>query len=396
MLENNLQDQKYTLSKKEERVPTAEELKQLVYDELEILGLRLNGKSLLPMEDTKEFRRRLHAPAREILLADANKWLNYAWSKYNNYFAEGYEVEPKFVKPRLVEVISNFHRELFRLARYTWSLPYTKGYGRRLQYLVMDERNNKLIGILGLQSPPLSFPARDRLFAYPEGKKTEMVNQTMDIYTLGAIPPYSGLLGGKLIALAAASNEVRDAYKSKYNDRLTEMEERKIPANLVALTTTSAYGRSSIYNRLRYSDIVEFRSLGYTEGYGAFHLERLYLKFRQFLEDQDISTRGGFGKGPRIKWQTMVRTLERIGFDSELLHHGIKREVFLTPLVHNLKNFIEGVDCNPKYIDVTFNTLADYWYKRWLIPRSERVNGWCSWKREDLRKTLFHNLEEPL
>lgn len=373
-------------------VPTVDELRQLVLDELEILGLRLiNGRALEPIEDGKDFNRRLHAPAREILLTGAGRWIHYAWEKYGNYFANGDEVDPKHISPELIEVTTDKQKELFRLTRYTWSLPYTKGYGRRLQYLVMDKANNKLIGILGLQSPPLSFPARDRLFTYPEGRKTELINQTMDVYTLGAVPPYARLLGGKLIALTAASNEIRSAYKRKYTDQVTEMEKRQLPANLVALTTTSAYGRSSIYNRLRYCDTVKFQSLGYTEGYGAFHLERLYLKFRQFLEAQGIGTKGGFGTGPRIKWQIMVLALERIGFDSKLLQHGLKREAFLIPLIRNLVSFMNGSDSKPNYIDVSFETLAGYWRENWLLPRSERVNGWCDWNREEIAGTLLIN-----
>ncbi|MCB9420765.1 MAG: DUF4338 domain-containing protein [Ardenticatenaceae bacterium] len=388
--QSNQNTQPIILNNEQESIPTAEELRALVFDELETLGLRINGKSLEPVQNTKEFKRGVHAPAREILLSDASNWITYAWEKYSEYFASGREIEPKLITPELIEVTTKQQKELFRLARYTWSLPYTKGYGRRLQYLVMDGANGKLIGILGLQSPPLSFPARDRLFSYPEGKKTELVNQTMDIYTLGAIPPYSRLLGGKLIALTASSNELRDAYRRKYSDQITEMEGRKLPANLVALTTTSAYGRSSIYNRLRFKDAVEFRSLDYTEGYGAFHLERLYPTFRQFLEAQDISTCGGFGKGPRIKWQTMVRALRIIGFDSKLLHHGIKREAFLIPLIRNIKNFMEGIEPVPDYIDVPFETLSEFWRERWLIPRSERVDGWSSWSPEEIKYTLFN------
>jgi hypothetical protein len=172
------------------------------------------------------------------------------------------------------------------------------------------------------------------------------------------------------------------------------MEERKLPARLVALTTTSAYGRSSIYNRLRYNDTVKFQSLGYTEGYGAFHLERLYPKFRVFLEAQEISTSGGFGKGPRIKWQTMVRALEKIGFDSSLLRHGVKREIFLIPLIHNLKNYMEGIEKNPNFIDASFDELADFWRNRWLIPRSERVDGWCHWNPKKIEKLLFIENED--
>src|SRR5262249_37203992 len=147
-----------------------------------------------------------------------------------------------------------WHSDLFRLARLTWSLPFSRGYGRRLRFLVLDEANEKLIGVIGLQSPPLDFAARDRRFKYPNGKKIEFVNQTMDIYTLGAVPPYNRLLGGKLIALAAASNEVQESYKRKYNGRVTEMENNILPSHLVALTTTSAFGKSSIYNRLKYKD----------------------------------------------------------------------------------------------------------------------------------------------
>lgn len=33
---------------------------------------------------------------------------------------------------------------------------------------IMDQANGKLIGLLALQSPPLSFPARDHLFRYPQ------------------------------------------------------------------------------------------------------------------------------------------------------------------------------------------------------------------------------------
>jgi hypothetical protein len=372
-------------------IPTAEELRKLVLDELQTLGFRYKGERLTPISDEKEFRRRLHAPAREAALTKAAKWLPAAWKKYHNYFADGHEIHPRLIDPRLIEVKTKKQHELFRLARYTWSLPYTKGYGRRLQFLVIDSTNDKLIGILGLQSPPLSFPARDRLFAYPDGRKTELINQTMDIYTLGAVPPYARLLGAKLVALAATSNQVRNAYKAKYSHRLTEMQERELPAHLVALTTTSAYGKSSIYNRLRYHDIVRFQSIGFTDGYGAFHLERLYPKFRKFLEAQGISTRGGFGKGPRIKWQTMVRALERIGLSRELLRHNVQREAFLIPLVSNLQAYMEGVDLNPDCIDVPFEELSEYWRDRWLLPRSERVDGWHTWEKDGMTTLLTIN-----
>jgi hypothetical protein len=167
------------------------------------------------------------------------------------------------------------------------------------------------------------------------------------------------------------------------------MKERVLPAYLVALTTTSAFGRSSLYNRLRYHDEMIAKSLGYTEGYGSFHLLRLYPQFREFLEERDVSTRGGYGTGPRRKWQTMARALSRLGFSSEMLKHGVKREAFLFPLVHNLEAYMTGQDGEPEFRDLPFERLVTYWRKRWLLARAERVDGWRDWQRGEIAEILI-------
>ncbi|MFO7917515.1 MAG: DUF4338 domain-containing protein [Anaerolineae bacterium] len=369
---------------------SADELREAVLKELETLGFELHdGELFLPEEQTKEFYRKLHEPAKRVELKRRQDWLRRKLPDYLDFFADGDEVKPERIEPVLVEVKKKEQRELFRMARLTWSLPYSKGFGRRLTYLVMDEQNGKLIGILRLQSPPLAFPPRDELFDYPDGRKSELINQTMDIQTLGALPPYSRLLGGKLVAMAAASNEVRADYRHKYEGRETVMKERVLPAHLVALTTTSAFGRSSLYNRLRYHDEMIAESLGYTEGYGSFHLLRLYPQFREFLEERDVSTRGGYGTGPRRKWQTMVRALNRLGFSSEMLRHGIKREAFLFPLIHNLEAYMAGRDDEPDFRDLRFEDLVSYWHDRWLVGRVERVDGWRDWQRSSLKERLL-------
>jgi hypothetical protein len=369
---------------------TSGELRQAVLEELETLGFEWkDGELHLPESRGKTFYRRLHVPARRAELGRRQDWLRRNLSRYLSFFADGNEVDPEKMEPTLIEAEKKWHHELFRVARLTWSLPYSKGFGRRLTFLVLDKSNDKLIGILRLQSPPLSFPPRDRLFEYPDGCKTQLVNQTLDIQTLGALPPYNRLLGGKLVALAAASNEIRAAYRRKYAGRETEMEGRVLPAHLVALTTTSAFGRSSLYNRLNYHDQVIAESLGYTEGYGSFHLLRIYPLFREFLEERGISTRGGYGTGPRRKWQTMVRALGQLGFSSELLKHGIRREAFLFPLVHNLEAYMGGRADSPEFRDLPFEELAAYWRGRWLLPRVERVDGWRKWKKREIEDMLI-------
>ena len=366
------------------------ELSELVLNRLGEIGFIVTdeGKLHTSILD-KESLRRLHRPALQLEISTRQNWIRRHLPEYLPFFADGIEILPEKIEPILVEVTDEQHHNLFRLARLLWSIPFSKGYGRRLRFLIMDRASNKLIGLLALQSPPLSFPARDRLFCYPLGKKTEMVNQTMDIHTLGAVPPYNYLLGGKLVALAAASNEVRQAYRRKYWGRITKMEQRILPPHLVALTTTSAFGRSSLYNRLSYNATVIAESIGYTEGYGTFHLMELYPLFREFLESQGISTRGGFGSGPRRKWQTMVRALRRLGLPAELLYHGVKREVFLFRLVNNLEAYMEGRDPEPDYRNLPLSELIAWWRERWLLPRAKRMDGWREWRKEQIKDLLL-------
>lgn len=368
-----------------------DDLRRLVLERLTALGFMHQGDTLLLPSDDKTLVRQLHEPARHIELVRRQDWLKRYLSQFLPYFAHGSEIDPQRIHPMLVEVTTPIQHDLFRVARLLWALPFSQGYGRRLRFLIMDEANGKLIGVLALQSPPIGFPARDRLFHYPQPRrrKEELVNQTMDIQTLGAVPPYNRLLGGKLVGLAAASNEIREAYHRKYSGRVTEMERSILPAHLVALTTTSAFGRSSIYNRLRYHDIHIAESIGYTEGYGSFHLMELYPLFREFLEERGISTRGGFGTGPRRKWQTIRRALDIIGFKNDFLRNGVKREVFLFRLVDNLEFYMEGRTTEPKYRDLPFVDLADYWRERWLLPRAQRVDGWANWDNIEIAKSLL-------
>jgi hypothetical protein len=368
----------------------AEELKPLIEEELRELGFEFDETGNLMLSDNdKDSVRRLHISSRQIELENSREWIEKALQKYHDFFANGPEINPDKIKPVLILVTEKWQHDLFRLARYSWALPYSQGFGRRMRYLIMDESNEKLMGIFALQSPPIGFPARDKLFDFPDGRKTELVNQTMDIHTLGALPPYGRLLGGKLAALATVSNEVRQDYKAKYSGRITEMEKRRLPANLVALTTTSAFGRSSIYNRLKYDNEIIAQSIGYTEGFGSFHLMKLYPLFKEYLESEGVDIKGGYGTGPRRKWQIMRAALEKLGLPGDLLNHGVKREAFLFPLVHNLKNFLEGKEDMPVYQDLPFTELVTYWRERWLLPRATRVDGWHKWDSQTIAQSII-------
>ena len=116
----------------------------------------------------------------------------------------------------------------------------------------------------------------------------------MDAYVLGAVPPYNQLLGAKLIAMLASSDFIRDVFRTRYGNVKSVILGRKAEARLALVTVTSALGTSSIYNRLRYGGVEVFRQVGFTQGYGHFHLangtfEKLRHLLRRCGDDEGIA-----------------------------------------------------------------------------------------------------------
>lgn len=354
----------------------------------------INAKLSPEKLNSKDAIRAEHANARIARIRESAEWIQNAWRKRSHYFANGNELDPESITPKLVQVSNTEQQDLFRLARYTWSLPYSRGYGRRLRFLVMDTHHNKLIGVLGLQSAPIDFTPRDRFIAYPKDQKVALVNQTMDIFTLGAVPPYNRLLAGKLMIYAAASREIPEAYRKKYSEAVTEIQGVTIPANLVMLTTTSAFGRSSIYNRVYYREgncqhkREIATKLGCTKGYNSLHFDEIYQEIKEFLIKQGIPANQGFGRGPRPVWQNITKALTMLNIGGNGLKHGISREAWGIPLARNAWDYLCGNATEPDYYDTPFQDLADWWMQRWLLPRSIRVNDWRQWTREQTLRSI--------
>ena len=127
--------------------------------------------------------------------------------------ASGTDVDPDKIRPVLIEVQPDSKEELlFRYATLHWSIPVSSGYGRRLRFIVVDEYNEKLIGVLGLGDPIFNLGKRDSWIGWSKDDRRERLHQIMDAFVLGAVPPYSYLLCGKLVAMLAASDQVRGRF----------------------------------------------------------------------------------------------------------------------------------------------------------------------------------------
>lgn len=324
----------------------------------------------------KSLVRRLHLQAKHWDESVDYAGLASMLERLRSYFPSGAKIEPECIDPVILPVRPrSLEERLFKITRGYWSMPYSKGYGRRLRFIVFDRYHQALIGIIGLQSPSADLACRDTYLAVSKERKLAVVNNTLDAYTIGATPTYAPILGGKLVAGFLHSPVIRQEYWRLYGNKRTTQLGKRIPQPLLAITTASAFGRSSIYNRLRDDKRTLATSLGYTKGFGTLHLEELYPRMVEWLKTTHRFVPAGFGNGPKVRWQNIMHTLVDLGIDRGCLEHGLRREVFIFELVTNLQ---EACRSNALAEPAPFDDAqwANYWKSRWCLPRVARNPDW--------------------
>jgi hypothetical protein len=339
--------------------------------------------------DPKELVRGLHALHRENVLAKNASFLDKWEDRVLGEFASGSEVNPAAIQPLIEPVDTEYERAAFRFATLHWSVPVSQGYGRRSRFLIRDGANGKLIGIFALGDPVFNLGVRDRLIGWDQQDRQERLYNVFDAYVLGAVGPYRNLIGGKLAALCALSDEAGDFLVQKYHGVVTEIRGEEKSADPVLITTTSSLGRSAIYSRLKYRDRWAYRSIGFTGGFGHFHFsDDLFGRLLDFLREEGHQVRGHqFGEGPNWRIRTIRKALDELGLDGDLLRHGIKREVFVAPRAMGWRAFLRGESTHLNWIEFPLDDLADWWRTRWAVPRAGRDESFRSVNRDSMRLT---------
>jgi len=216
----------------------------------------------------------------------------------------------------------------------------------------------------------------------------------MDAYVVGALPPYSFLIGGKLVAALMGSKEVKDAYERTYLGKQSIISKKRKRARLVLLTTTSALGRSSIYNRLAIPEGPRFIRIGVTKGFGHFHLSgEIFELLRAYLEALGHPYASGhrFGMGPNWKIRVVRTALEKLGIDGNaILRHGIEREVYAIPLARNWRDILLDNQKNVRSCVLPVSEIADFCLRRWIIPRAVRDKRYKRFARYRIMECLLN------
>lgn len=240
-----------------------------------------------------------------------------------------------------------------------------------------------------------------------------------DLTVCGAVPPYNAMLGGKLVALLAASPETVLEYKQRYQSTpsiiASSMAGRAVvrPANLVFIGTTSLYGeRPNQYDRASYPcEIVggpQGLSVRYqyltsqernrTSGVGTFQFGRdTKIAIEKYLSSTTNGRRVNnvFGEGTSPKLRSLRDGLNALGLNSEeMLQHGIEKVVYGATLVSNSSRYLLRLDDVPQYLfsldepQASTAKISDYWFKRWASDRMGRP--------DTAQKLAAHTLVRPI
>jgi Domain of unknown function (DUF4338) len=366
------------------------DLRDRVLRSLEHQGFRLEDDGrLAPASQGKAAIRALHATARHASIERARDGLRRHEDRLLGRFAAGADLDVQAIRPRLVEVAAGSEEELlFRYARLHWSIPVSAGYGRRLRFLIVDEANDKLIGLFGLGDPVFAIGPRERWIGWDWDARKARLRHVMDAFLLGAVPPYSSLMCGKLVAMLMTSSEVRRAFKRKYGGSDSLITNRPFDGNLALITTTSALGRSSIYNRVRVGDRRLLQSVGFTSGSGEFHFANgIYRDLIGYADAnlQPTAKHIRWGGGWRNRREVVRRTLPELGLSSEMIYHGVQRELFVAPLAPNTREFLCGQHKHLRPYKAPAAALFDAFRARWLLPRAERDRRYRDFDPNSLR-----------
>lgn len=343
-----------------------------------------NGRTLI-VPQNKDFIRNVHTNAVQFLRERKKKFIE----KFDDTMLErciinGTELDVRNIQPTLKIIDNKLDNTVFNWVKLHWSIPTSAGYGRRLRYVVYDSGNSAVIGIIGLADPVYALGDRDRYIGWTADARKRNLKHVMDAFVLGAVPPYSQVLGGKLVASLLLDSEIVKDFRRKYEGTKTLISNEIFNGKLAAITTASALGKSSVYDRIRIPGTSGFLHVGWSKGSGEFQFfNGVYGELFELAHANANRLKNKkWGKGVRNR-RTVIRTgLKMLGLPSDLLYHNIRRELFLIPLGAKSFDYLGEKSKQIEYYGKSTEELSDFAIKQWVLPRSIRRTEYLNFKKE--------------
>lgn len=374
-------------------------LRYRVIEELINSGFSIEDDRILSVPQDKEFFRKVHANAVAFLREKKRKFIEQCDEMFlEKFIINGTDLDIHNIRPVLSKIDGKLDNSLFNWIKLHWSIPISAGYGRRLRYVVYDRGNSAIMGIIGLADPVFALGDRDRYIGWTADVRKRNLKHVMDAFVLGAVPPYSYILGGKLVASLLMSPKIRTDFSKQYRGKKSLISGEIFDGKLAAITTASALGKSSVYDRISINGGSKFLHVGWSKGSGEFHfLNDLYQQIYDLaLPTLKWTKNPRWGKGSRNRRVVIQEGLRILNLPANMIYHNIPRELFLFPLGSRTFNFLRNETKQIGYFGITQDEIVKYALKRWVIPRSERKLDYLEFKKEQYSISLQKNGNDNL
>lgn len=225
--------------------------------------------------------------------------------------------------------------------------------GRFLRFIIRDKKSGKYLGIASLGSDVLKIKSRDTFIGWNEKIKAAKIRHTAIANTVIPYQPFGyNFLGGKLIAVLLQTDYIRQLWKSKYND------------TLVGMTTTSVFGRHSMYQR-----IPGWKELDETQGRMIMiaddeYFDALHEHIKAEFPDEYQSRLWKNGKPVTSQRQKILFMIMKFcGLPRNSYENGYKRGVFFSSFFKNTKEFLRNECAEAELIplDINHDNVVDWW-----------------------------------
>ena len=290
------------------------------------------------------------------------------------------EPEILFIRPADKSLVEDW--SILRV--FISTMEFDQNPGRFIRFLVRDKVTKKYLGITSLGSDVVAITCRDKWIGWDTETRIKkgMIRHSAIATTVVPTQPLGyNMLGGKLIASLLCTDVVRNAWKELYDEVL------------VGVTTTSLYGKHSMYQRIPY-----WKELGETTGRVTLKPADSYYKFwhhwiQEHYPEKYAEKTLGAGNGPAtgVKQKILVMIMKELGMKQSTYIHGFSRGVYYAPFFENTKEFLckkisESELVPSKKLEGGYDAIVGWWKDK-AIRRYENLFD----QNRINPETLFYN-----
>jgi Domain of unknown function (DUF4338) len=245
------------------------------------------------------------------------------------------------LQPKMQLVRSPADEKLWTTLRYFCSTAeYNQAPGRFLKFLLVDDVTGKVLGLTSIASDVITISDRDKYIGWSSEDKLDnrMLKYSAIGTTIVPTQPFgSNFLGGKLTAAMVVSGAIRDAWeKQDYGEANS--------CKMVGMTTTSLYGRPSMYDGMKWWD-----GVGLSKGkipiqpeVETYNLWHGWLKQHRSKEYNEAMTQKKGISGPvtGAKMRVLNMIFRECAIKQSHFVHGFERGVYYSCFYENTKDFL--------------------------------------------------------